>query len=334
MSANEWPPIPAAKRDGKTYGVYVSDERPNKLGKNCAVPWSLTPQIQLVCGPESRRRRYSVVALGKFELTLSVNGIVTLRISTSSGYVHVFRGPDGQVHVVGQVKANRSRLGSSLDAVAKVVSEPPIDQAGNIIRIGGRHSNLSIDYDVATPRNTILAVQSGSGDVQVTDIRTVEAETASGEIRAQRLGADSELKTGSGTIEASDLDGPSVLQAGSGDIRASYSAPGHVTANTGSGSVSLRNVQGGLKVETGSGALEIEGKPTGPWKLETGFGSINVDLGSSDFALDAETGSGTVTSDLPITVQRSTDKRHIVGKVNNGGPTVRVQTGSGDIRIK
>jgi hypothetical protein len=32
-------------------------------------------------------------------------------------------------------------------------------------------------------------------------------------------------------------------------------------------------------------------------------------------------------------VQGSVEKHHITGKINGGGPTVRVETGSGDIRI-
>jgi hypothetical protein len=32
-------------------------------------------------------------------------------------------------------------------------------------------------------------------------------------------------------------------------------------------------------------------------------------------------------------VQGSFDKHHIVGKVRGGGPTVRIETGSGDIKV-
>jgi hypothetical protein len=34
-----------------------------------------------------------------------------------------------------------------------------------------------------------------------------------------------------------------------------------------------------------------------------------------------------------MAVQGSFDRHHIVGKINGGGPTVRIQTGSGDVRI-
>jgi DUF4097 and DUF4098 domain-containing protein YvlB len=92
-------------------------------------------------------------------------------------------------------------------------------------------------------------------------------------------------------------------------------------------------VQGGLKVETGSGSLDITGQPTSAWKLETGSGNITLGLGNARFTLDAETGSGSIKSDLPLQMQGSMDKHHVTGMVNGGGPTLKVETGSGDIRI-
>jgi hypothetical protein len=274
-----------------------------------------------------------------FERTLSVNGPVTLRVTTGSGYIKVLPGSDNQVHIVGHVKGSGSWFsGDSSDVVSKLVSNPPIEQAGNIIRVGaGTDSALrhaAIDYDITAPRNTLLTAQTGSGDVQVADIKgTVKVETGSGTIHADRLGSGSKLETGSGNIQANDLGGGSILQTGSGDLKAAFTSPGDVTAGTGSGSVQLTNVQGALKVETGSGNLNVTGQPTSPWKLETGSGDVTLGIGSAHFTLDASTGSGSIKSDLPITMQGSMDKHHVSGTVNGGGPTIKVQTGSGDIRI-
>ena len=281
-------------------------------------------------------------AESSFDRTLSVNGPVTLQVSTGSGYIHISSGPGNQVHVIGHVKASSAGRWLGVDpddAVAKVSAAPPIDQAGNIIRIGNRREDdlfrrVSIDYEITAPRGALLSAQTGSGDIQLSDLNgTVKAQTGSGDIHATRLGAGSKLETGSGTIEANDLAGSSILQTGSGDIRAQFSAAGDVTAGTGSGSVQLRNVQGALKVQTGSGDLDITGQPASPWKLETGSGSITLGVGNAHFTLDAETGSGSVKSDLPIAMQGSLNKHHITGTLNGGGPTVKAQTGSGDIRI-
>ena len=43
-----------------------------------------------------------------FDRTLSVNGPVTLRVSTGSGNIRVSSGSDSQVHIVGHVKSSNS----------------------------------------------------------------------------------------------------------------------------------------------------------------------------------------------------------------------------------
>jgi hypothetical protein len=279
-----------------------------------------------------------------FDRTLSVNGPVTLHVSTGSGYIRVSPGSDNQVHIVGHVKSGNSWWGgSSDDAVARVAANPPIDQAGNIIRVGDDHGNdwarhVSIDYEITTPAHTMLVAESGSGDLQLSNIDgTVKAHTGSGSIRAEKLGSGSKLETGSGTIDANNLMGSTTLQTGSGEIHAQLGSAGDVVAGTGSGDIKLENVQGAVKAETGSGSVEISGQPTAPWKLETGSGEISLRLGNNaHFTLDAETGSGSVKSDPPLTMTThgSIDKHHVSGTVNGGGPTIKAETGSGDIHIQ
>src|ERR1700728_4703829 len=235
-----------------------------------------------------------------FDRTLSVNGSVTLHVSTGSGYIRVSPGSDNQVHIVGHVKGSSPSWfgGSSDDAVSRIADHPPIDQAGNIIRVGDEHGgdffrHVSIDYEITTPANTMLVAESGSGDLQLSNLNgTVKAHTGSGSIRAEKLGSGSRLETGSGSIEATNLIGSNTLQTGSGEIHAQLASAGDVVAGTGSGDIKLADVQGALKAETGSGTLEISGRPTAPWKLETGAGDISLKLGTANFKLDAEAGAG------------------------------------------
>jgi hypothetical protein len=259
---------------------------------------------------------------GTFDKTLSVNGNVQLEVSTGSGYVHVTPGSDNQVHIVGHVHANHGWMGgNSDDQVKHVVDNPPIQQSGNMVRVGQTHENnwfnhVSIDYDITAPKNTHLKAESGSGD-----------------LKAVSMGGGTRLETGSGTINGDDLAGDSFLETGSGDIRVNYSTGGSVTANAGSGSIRLTGVKGGLKAETGSGDISVAGQPLQDWKIEAGSGSIDLNLGGAKFTLDAETGSGSIHTDQPISMQGSLEKHHITGNVNGGGPTVKVETGSGSVRI-
>jgi DUF4097 and DUF4098 domain-containing protein YvlB len=120
---------------------------------------------------------------------------------------------------------------------------------------------------------------------------------------------------------------------GSGDIYAEQTGAGDVKAETGSGKVELRNLHGGLRAGTGSGDIKVAGTPTAPWRLETGSGTIEFWAGNSPLTLDASTGSGSIRTDREMLTQGSSDKHHVTGKLNGGGPTVRIETGSGDIRV-
>ena len=251
-----------------------------------------------------------------FERNLSVKGTVELNVSTGSGYIHLTHGANGQIHIFGRV---RSSWGGSDEQVRQIAANPPIEQTGNIVRVGAHHQNLhniSIDYEIQAPADAYLSAATGSG-----------------EITDDGVGQNAKLSTGSGTIHASALHGSFSLETGSGGIYADQTGDGDVKAETGSGSIELRNLHGGVHAETGSGSIKAGGAPTSPWKLETGSGSIETWTGDAGILLDAETGSGSIHTDREMTTQGTTSRHHVMGKINGGGPTVKIETGSGSIRV-
>ena len=251
-----------------------------------------------------------------FERNLTVNGRVELSVATGSGNIHLTHGSGSQVHIFGRVK---SGWGGSEERVKEIAANPPIEQTGNIVRIGARHENLhniSIDYEIEAPANAYLDAGSGSGDI--TD---------------DGLGENAKISTGSGNIRATGLSGGFTVGTGSGNIYAEQTGQGDVKAETGSGNIELRSMRGGLRASTGSGDIKVGGAPTSPWHLETGSGNVEFWAGDAPLTLDAETGSGSVHTDREMTTQGSSDHHHVTGKLNGGGPTVRIETGSGDIRV-
>jgi hypothetical protein len=251
-----------------------------------------------------------------FERKLTVSGQVQLSVATGSGNIHLTRGAGNQVHIFGKVKAG---WGVSEARVKEIAANPPIEQTGNIVRIGSHHENLhniSIDYEIQAPENALLEAGSGSGDITVDGV-----------------GENAKISTGSGNIHVTGLHGGFSVSAGSGDIYAEQTGAGDVKATTGSGDMELRNLHGGLVARTGSGDIKVGGAPTAEWKLETGSGNIELWPGSAGLTLEASTGSGNIHSDREMMTQGTLNHHHIVGKLNGGGPAVRIETGSGDIRI-
>jgi DUF4097 and DUF4098 domain-containing protein YvlB len=251
-----------------------------------------------------------------FERNLTVNGRVELSVATGSGNIHLTHGADSRVHIFGRVKSN---WGGSEERVREIAANPPIEQTGNIIRIGARHEdlhNISIDYEIEAPANAYLDASSGSGDI--TD---------------DGVGENAKLSTGSGNIHAIGLRAGFSASSGSGNIYAEQTGQGDVKAETGSGNIELRNLRGGLRAGTGSGDIKAGGVPTSPWHLETGSGNVEFWAGDAALTLDASSGSGSVHTDREMLTQGSSDHHHVTGKLNGGGPTVRIETGSGDIRV-
>jgi DUF4097 and DUF4098 domain-containing protein YvlB len=251
-----------------------------------------------------------------FERNLTVNGRVELSVSTGAGNIHLTRGSGNRVHIYGRVK---SSWGGSEQRVKEIAANPPVEQTGNIVRIGARHENLhniSIDYEIEAPANAFLDANSGSGNI--TD---------------DGIGENAKLSTGSGNIHATGLQSGFSVNTGSGDIYVEQTGQGDVKAQTGSGNVELKNVHGGLRAGTGSGDIKVGGTPAYPWHLETGSGNVEFWAGNAAFTLDASTGSGSIHTDHEMMTQGSSDRHHVTGKLNGGGPSVRIQTGSGDIRV-
>jgi hypothetical protein len=259
----------------------------------------------------------ALAAEATFERTLTVSGTVTLHVSTGSGSIHISPGSDSQVHIVGHIRSHGYDGGE--DRVREIAANPPIEQTGSILRIGSHLENLhniSIDYEIKAPAKTLLEASSGSGDVTDTGV-----------------GVNAHLNTGSGSIHATGLNEGFTVGTGSGDIYAEQIGTGDVKANTGSGSIELRNISGGLRAQTGSGDIKLGGQPKADWKVTTGSGTVELWPSGTGFMLDASTGSGTIHTDHEMQVQGSFERHHITGKINGGGSTVRVETGSGDIRI-
>lgn len=251
-----------------------------------------------------------------FERDLTVNGRVQLTVATGSGTIHISQGTSGHVHIYGHV---RTSWGGDEDRMREIAVRPPIEQTGNIVRVGTQHENLhniSIDYEIEAPANSYL-----------------DAGTGSGNVNDEGVGADARLHTGSGGIHATGLEGGYSLSTGSGSIYAEGSGDGDVKADTGSGAIELHSVHGALKAVTGSGSIKADGSPVGPWHLETGSGSVEMWTNGAAFTLEASTGSGGIHCDREIAGQSDSGKHHLTGRVNGGGPLVHVQTGSGSIRI-
>lgn len=259
----------------------------------------------------------SGATLASFDRTFSLSGKADLHIANGAGNIRLTRGAANQVHVRAIIRSNSS---DDAEEVRELAANPPIQQEGNTIRIGGRHgqgpNHIVIDYEIEAPADAALEATAGSGNIADTGV-----------------GQAAKLMSGSGNITATGIQDGFAAMTGSGNISIENTGKGDAKVQTGSGNVDVKGVNGALKAETGSGNIKAQGTPVTRWKLETGSGNVEFWPGSAPLTLDASTGSGTIKSDRPMAMPTGSDRHHVHSSLNGGGPEVRLETGSGDIHI-
>jgi len=182
-----------------------------------------------------------------------------------------------------------------------------------------------------------LRLDTGSGAVSAADITgALIVDTGSGAVNVRRVNGSLSVDTGSGSVEMSAVVGDEVvIDTGSGRVRASGVEARRLVVDTGSGGVSLSGISAPVVlVDTGSGGVEIE--------LQTDVEQLVVDTGSGGVTIRApeslggmveiDTGSGGIDLDFPVEVT-SVRRDRVQGRLGDGQGTIRIDTGSGSIRI-
>jgi len=194
--------------------------------------------------------------------------------------------------------------------------------------------------------NGKVVAETGGGSVEIQNgAQGAIVETGGGSIEVHHCNGKVKASTGGGSVELGDIGGPAEIETGGGSIRLN-SAQGHVHAETGGGGIELYGVPS-AQVETGAGGIVVKLVNTGGERhdssLETSAGDITVYI-ASDVALNirasVDLASGhRITSDFPdIQIHSEGDwgskTISAEGKLNGGGPLLKVHTTTGDINFK
>jgi DUF4097 and DUF4098 domain-containing protein YvlB len=281
---------------------------------------------------------------GSFEWQTTASEPFVLRVDTGSGSINVQAGSGDRVTVEGEIHLNRRfflKPSNSDEIVQALNDNPPVEMTDGRLRVGyikdrKIRRRVSISYDITVPAGTEVIADSGSGSIKIANIDApVSAEAGSGSVKLENIGGPVNADTGSGSIRADGVDGAFNGSTGSGRIYLVQTAPGDVTVSTGSGSSELNGVVGSVRASAGSGSITIDGRQEGEWRIRTGSGSVRVTLPEdAGFDLEAESSSGGIEIDHPLTVEGRITRTKLMGKVRGGGPLLFIDTGSGGIRIR
>ena len=205
--------------------------------------------------------------------------------------------------------------------------------------------NIKVDGDVITGGDSIDAVTTGKGAINISGAGTIQSATGVG-VNAQAIGSGNVSINLSGQIQGSTAgiyagsNGGDVtvnatgVVTGNDAIVATTKGVGAVTVTTGAGKVTgatgdgidVSTVNGWATVNVGEGG--VSGARSGVAAVTTGTGAIKVQVhgdvsGGTDFGVAAATTSGSIQIDLDA------------GKFIAGGTAgVLVQTQAGAAKIK
>ena len=213
-----------------------------------------------------------------------------------------------------------------------------------------RETLVAVDYRVAMPRGAGVSIESFSGDVTVEAVDgETRVETVSGDVRLTSLARLVAVESFSGDLELTDVRAGDALTARTvgGRIDIDKVRAPRLEVKSFSGAVALRGWSlGESKVETVSGAVTFDGvlAADGRLGIRSHSGSILLTVpDGSGFELEAESFSGSLRSDIPVlagagdptrrTTVLGVGSRAIRGTAAGGGARLELFTISGDIAI-
>src|SRR5208337_460304 len=171
-----------------------------------------------------------------------------------------------------------------------------------------------------------LDLPTGSGDI------TVKAGNSNQVVIHGRISSNNEWFSNSeGAVRQVESNPP--IQQNGNDIRIGYNLPEDVKRHVSISYEVTVPADATVQAHSGSGGVNLE-SIRGEVQAQTGSGAIRLAIGSGGFNLDVHTGSGSINSGLPVTMQGSIGRRELKGSVRGGGPEVAVSTGSGDVDIR
>lgn len=145
-------------------------------------------------------------------------------------------------------------------------------------RGAGGGNRASVNLLLQVPKNIPVSSKSRAGEVEMTGVAGVGAETDMGRVSVQNVRGTVKVRTHAGEIE--------VTGAGSADLESDM------------GRVRAENVAGSVRGRTRSGRLEVRTSDPvgGNWDLQTNTGAISLAFpADSSVKFEGKTGTGVIT---------------------------------------
>jgi DUF4097 and DUF4098 domain-containing protein YvlB len=217
-------------------------------------------------------------------------------------------------------------------------------------RTSGRTNSFSgsVDYVITVPAGAAVSLKSVSGNLFVSNVRgEVRAEAVSGDVNIGGTPNVAVAKTVSGDVLARDIGTQTALELRtvSGSVIGTGLKVRALEAGSVSGDVRISGSQvDRLDAKSVSGNIEFDAPLAkgGRYEFRSHSGDVRITLnGNTGFELDADTFSGSVRSDVPVTLrsvgrtdrERRGSNRAIHGTFGDASAILSVSSHSGSVVI-
>ncbi len=283
------------------------------------------------------------------EKTFTVQPGCLLKVETQGGDIRIQTSSDATVKVVAHEKI-KAGSEAEADEILQKLSLTIEQQGGGVLAAAayekqgsgfhfGSWPPVQVDFTVTIPVTYNVELKTSGGDVTVGDLQgKVTARTSGGDIALGKIAGEIHAATSGGNVRLAEGLAEVKLGTSGGDIRVGR-AVGPTDLDTSGGNIEIKSVENTLYASTSGGDViaGIAGALKGDCKLSTSGGRVRVavDKGAS-FDLDASTSGGEVdAAGLTITIERGgSGKSRLAGKVNGGGPLLKLRSSGGDVSVE
>lgn len=182
----------------------------------------------------------------------------------------------------------------------------------------------------------LVAVHTSGGSLDISTITgNVDGSTSGGSIRMRDVRGRVNANTSGGSISIVDVRGDVRANTSGGGI-AIDDVSGNLQASTSGGSVDVRGAGGRVDANSSGGGVTVRfapGNSSGGVVASSG-GSVRAEIDPrARISIDAHASGGGVNSDVPVTIQGTVGRDSLRGDMNGGGPTLRLRSSGGGVRI-
>ncbi len=251
--------------------------------------------VFLLCAATSS---FAATATKYFEEVYDFNLGGEVIVRDVNGRIEVSSWSTDKVKIAAEIKV---KAGSRRDA------ENLLEEVEIVIDYDSDRIRVEAEYPKGFGRHGFLNWAFGSNAgvsvrywIKVPEKTNIDLKTVNGGIGAENIEGIAELKTTNGGIEASEMKGTVSVQTTNGSVRVK------VDSFSDSDEIMIRTVNGGVRLALPS--------------------DVSADL-------EASTVNGSIRTDFPITVRGRLSKRHLDGKIKEGGGRISLGTVNGSVTI-